>query len=138
MAQIGNIVINDGQATPVAHTFNPVNIDAAGVARWADRVNGIAVGFPLLSLSLRSPTQGSRSYKMTLKIAVPTLEVTAPQSGSGFVPAPTKAYDVLATVDIVMPERSTKLERQNVLAFLKNGLANAIVTNAVENFETVY
>jgi hypothetical protein len=138
MAQIGNIVINDGQATPVAHTFNPVNIDAAGVARWADRVNGIAVGFPLMSLSLRNPTQGSRSYKMTLKISVPTLEVTAPQSGSGFVPAPTKAYDVLATVDIVMPERSTKLERQNVLAFLKNGLANAVVTNAVENFETVY
>ena len=138
MAQIGNVVINDGQATPVAHTFNPVSIDAAGVARWADRVNGIAVGFPLLSLSLRNPTSGSRNYKMTLKIAVPTLEVTAPQSGSGFVPAPTKAYDTLATVDIVMPERSTKLERQNALAFLKNALANAIVTNAVENFESVY
>nr|UYL94456.1 MAG: hypothetical protein [Sanya fiers-like virus 18] len=67
MAQIANVVINDGQATPVAHTFNPDSIDAQGVARWADRSTGIAVGFPTLSLSLRKPTAGSRNYKMTMK-----------------------------------------------------------------------
>lgn len=138
MAQIGNVVINDGQATPVAHTFGPDGVDAQGVARWSDRSGGIAVGFPTLSLSLRKPTSGSRNYKLTMKLSVPTLEVTAPQSGSGFVPAPTKAYDCLATVDMVMPERSTKLERQNAVWFLRNALVHTIVTNAVENFEPVF
>ena len=136
MPAIANVSINNYAA--VSHTFNPVSIDSVGVARLVDKVGGIAVGFPGISQALRGPTKDSRNYKLTVKVAVPTLEVTAPQSGSGFVPAPTKAYDVSAVVEIILPERSTLAERRDLLAYLKNYLAHANVTAAVESFETIY
>lgn len=137
MAAIAPITLPDGQTTPVQHTFGPVNI-IDDVARWADRVNGISVGFPTLTHSLRSPTKGSRAYKLTTKVVLPVLEVTSPATGTGIQPAPTKAYDLIATVEIVMPERSTKQQRQDILAFSKGILSHAVVKAAVEDFESIY
>lgn len=138
MSAIANLVLNDGAATPVAHTFSPVNIDALGIAKWADRVDGIAIGYPTVSLLMRQPNKVTRNYKLSLKVICPTLEVTSPSTGTGIQPAPTKAYDTFATVEIVLPERSTKQQRKDMLAFLKNSLANAVITAAVEDFESVY
>lgn len=92
-------------------TFDPEGIDAKGVARWVDRSGGIAVGFPSLSLATRKPTQGSRLYKVTGKLAVPTLEVTAPTTVTGIQPQPTKAYDLAGMFEFMLPERSTLAER---------------------------
>jgi len=138
MTAIAALTLNDGATTPVAHTFNPVNIDNAGVARWADRIGGIAIGFPIVSVSLRQPTSGSRSFKLAIKVVVPTLEITSPSTGTGIQPAPTKAYDCLFSGEMVLPERSTLQQRKDLLAFVKNFMANAVITAAVENFESVY
>lgn len=138
MSAIASMTINDGQATPVAHTFAPVTITPEGVAFWADRASGIALGYPKISASLREPTANSRVYKLTLKIVTPVLEVTSPSTASGIQPAPTKAYDLTAVVDMLLPERSSLAERKNIAAYLKNTLANAIFTNMVENFEAVF
>lgn len=139
MAAIAPVVLNDGQATPVAHTFAPVTIDQNGVAKWADRVGGISVGFPTISYSLKSPTTGSKAYKMNAKVTLPVLEQTSPSTSTGIQPAPTVAYNLIANVELVLPERSTLLDRQNLLAYVKNYLANAVVITAgVQNYETVY
>lgn len=138
MTAIAAITLADGQATPVNHTFAPVVIDAAGVAKWADRSGGIALGFPSVTMSLRAPTKASRNYKLTAKVVVPVLEVTSPSTATGIQPAPTKAYDLLASVDVVLPERSTTAQRKDLLAYLKNYLAHSVITTAVENFEAVY
>nr|QDH87892.1 MAG: hypothetical protein H2RhizoLitter493524_000002 [Leviviridae sp.] len=140
MTAIAAVTINDGQATPVAHTFSPVNIDQAGVAKWADRSSGIALGFPALSFSQKTPNpKGARNYKMSIKVVLPVLEVTSPSTSTGIQPAPTKAYDLIATVDFTLPERSTLAQRNDLLAYVKNFLANAaVVTPAVQNFESVY
>lgn len=138
MTTLAAITLADGQATPVNHTFSPVNIDAAGVAKLVDRSGGISIGFPAITLSVKSPTKGSRNYRVMAKVVVPTLEVTSPSTGSGIQPAPTKAYDILGTIEFVLPERSTLLERQNAYAYLKNFLANANVSSAVQTFETIY
>lgn len=138
MTAIAALTLNDGLATPVAHTFAPVNIDALGVAKWADRVGGIALGYPVVTQSLRSPTKGSRSYRLTTKVVVPTLELTSPSTGTGIQPAPTKAYDLMCSCEFVLPERSTLQERKNLLAYVKNVLAHAVVTAAVQDFESVY
>ena len=136
MSAIAAIVIAD--SVPVNHTFSPVNIDSTGIAKLADRVGGIALGFPVITQSLRSPSKTSRNYKMTVKVVTPVLEITSPSTATGIQPQPTKAYDLIATVDIVLPERSTVLQRSDLLAYLKNYLANAVVTNAVTNFEAIY
>lgn len=136
MSALANIVIAD--SVPVNRTFAPVNIDPAGVAKLADRSSGIAIGFPILTMSVRSPNKGSKTYKVVGKLVTPILEVTAPSTSTGIQPAPTKAYDLLATIEFVLPERSTALERANLLALMKNFLANANMTNAVQTFETIY
>lgn len=139
MSAIANVVINDGQATPVAHTFAPVTIDAQGVAKWADRSNGISVGFPTLSYSLKSPSGNSKSYKLTAKATLPVLDVTSPSTSTGIQPAPTVGYTLIANMEFVLPERSSLQDRKNLLAYARNFLANAaVITAGVENYETVY
>jgi len=139
MTAIAALTVADGQATPVNHTFSPVNIDAQGVAKWADRSSGIALGFPTITFSMRAPTKASRLYKVVAKVVTPVLEVTSPATSSGIQPAPTKAYDITANVEITLPERSTLQQRKDAMAFLRNFLANATVMQAaIENFESVY
>lgn len=138
MSAIASMTINDGQAVPVSHTFAPVNIDAAGLAKWADRSGGIALGFPVISELVRIPNKDSRSYKVTAKVVVPTLEVTSPSTATGIQPAPTLAYNLIGTIEFVLPERSSLAERKNLNAYMKNFLANVNWTNAIESFESVY
>lgn len=138
MSAIAALTLNDGQATPVAHTFSPVRIDQNGVASWADRVGGIALGYPVVSFSMRVPSKTSRVYKLTAKIVAPVLEVTSPATSTGIQPAPTKAYDLTFTCDFILPERSTLAQRKDLLAYAKNYLANAVMTSAVSDFESIY
>jgi len=138
MAAIASVTLNDGQATPVAHTFSPGSIKG-DVAQWFDRSGGIAVGYPILSVSIRAPlAKGARVYKATVKISVPTLEVTSPSTGTGIQPAPIKGYDCVFIGDFLLPERSTKPNRADVLAYAKNALAHATVKAAIEDLENVY
>jgi len=137
MPAIGNIVINDGAATPVAHTFAPVAVNG-DLASYADRSGGISVGYPTITASLAAPSKTSRLYKARIKVVMPVLETISNSTMSGIAPAPTKAYDITADMTFLMPERSTLQDRKNILAFAKNLLANAVVTALVENNETVY
>lgn len=140
MSALAPLFLPDGATTPVTHSFYPVRIDAAGVATYADRSSGIALGFPTFTYSIRSPlTKGtSRNYKVMAKMVLPVLEVTSPSTSTGIQPAPTKAYDLIATVEFVLPERSSLQERKNLLAFTWNALANDIINNGVQSFESVY
>ena len=138
MSAIASLTLADGQSTPVNHTFAPVGIDANLVAKWVDRSSGIALGFPQVSFSLREPSKTSRNYRLTAKVILPVLEVTSPSTSTGIQPAPTLAYSLLANVDIVLPERSTAAQRADLAAYMKNYLANAVITNAIASFEAVY
>lgn len=138
MTAIAALTLNNGETTPVAKTFNPVNIDANGVAKWADRSGGVALGYPIITYSLKSPNKDSRAYKLTAKVTLPVLEQTSPSTSTGIQPAPTLAYNVLATVEFAMPERSTQQQRKDVRAFLANFVANSVVTAGVNDFESVY
>lgn len=137
MSAIAAKVLADGQTVPVNHTFSPVTI-AGEVAKWQDRAPAVALGYLTLTQFLRQPSKDSRVYKLSLKVVTPVLEVTAPTTLTGIQPAPTKAYDLLGVVEFVLPERSSLQERKDILAYVKNALAHADITNAVQNFETVY
>lgn len=138
MAAFAPIILADGATTPVNHTFSPVTIDSAGVAKLADRSTGLSIGFPVITMSVRAPTKGSRNYKVVGKIVVPTLEVTAPSTATGIQPAPMKAYDHFGEFTFVLPDRGTEAERANVLAYMKNFLNTAAITAAVKSYETTY
>lgn len=107
-------------------TFNPVGYVAPGVAKWEDRSGGISVGFPTVTLSVRPPSKTSRVYKVTCKLTVPTLEQTSASTSSGIQPAPTKAYDCQAIIEMLMPERSTLAERQKLFFLGMSLWANTV------------
>lgn len=139
MTAIAALTLADGQATPANHTFNPVGISPDGVASWADRSGGIALGYPVVSVRMKTPSAGSRNYRITAKVVTPILEVTSPSTASGIQPAPTKAYDLIGTMEFVIPERSTLAQRKDFIAFVRNFLATAsVITPAVNDFENVY
>jgi hypothetical protein len=146
MPALAAITINDGAATPVAHTFNPSGPDKNGVNYFYDRSGGIAVGFPSVSIDLREPrpvqaggaSLASRLYRATVKVVYPVLEVTSPTTGTGIQPAPTKSYDMTVRMEFLLPERSTLQNRKDILAFAKNILANANVTSLVQDLESIY
>jgi len=138
MSAIATLSLNDGQATPVLKTFSP-NGTKEGIASWSDRSGGIALGYPTITHSLKTPTKGSRAYKMTAKVVLPILEQTSASTATGIQPAPTLAYNLLANIEFVLPERCTSAQRKDLLAFVKNFLATTgVVTPAVVDFEPVY
>lgn len=141
MSAIANIVVNDGLATPVAHTFAPAKTQA-DMAVLEDRISGIYIGYNRLTYQLTRPTGSSngatRNLKLSIKIETPKLEVVSNSTVSGISPAPTISYRPVAEVLATFPERSTLQDRKDLLAFLKNVLANAFSTDAFEKFELPY
>jgi hypothetical protein len=87
-------------------------------------------------MQVRPPTKESRIYKVTAKLVVPTLEQTSPSTATGIQPAPTKAYDVTAILEFMLPERSTRPEREYLLSYVKSLLAATIAYSDNSNQET--
>lgn len=137
MPAIANIVIADGQPTPVNRTFAPLMVDKNGVAMHENRSTGIQIGYDTLSIGLRRATSEVANNKLTVKLVLPTLEVTSPSTATGIQPAPTKAYECSAFVDFVLPARSTAQNREDLVKLLKNALADGgVIATCVENIES--
>jgi hypothetical protein len=105
------------------------------VVSYHDRVLGVVLGYPELSLSQKLSANGTGSIKQSLRISVPVLETVTGSTGEGFAPKPTLAYKERAFVEVYHDPRSSLQERKNLNAYLKNALANAAWTTLVENYE---
>jgi hypothetical protein len=130
MAAIADITINDGASTPVARTFAPAKQEPSLVT-YHDRSSGIAIGYPVLTLGNRLPDRGSRNHKATVKLVLPVLE-TAATAASGFTPGPTKAYELMFKAEWVTPERATGLERDHMVALVRNFFATTPLSDLVK------
>lgn len=139
MPAIGNIVLADGQPTPVNRTFAPLMVDKNGVAWHENRASGVQIGYDQMTLALRRATPVSAINKFTLKLTLPILEVTSPSTASGIQPAPTLAYANSVYVDFLMHTRSTSQNRKDLVTLLRNALVNGgVVATCVENIESEY
>jgi hypothetical protein len=107
-------------------TFDPQGTDANGVSTWMDRSGGIVVGYPRMTMQVRNPAKGGTVYKVTVKIFKPTLEQTSPSTATGIQPAPTKAYDCTATLEFLLPQRSTQADRQAIYSLVQSLFASTI------------
>lgn len=140
MPALAALTINDGKATPVAHTFSPVRIDEKGVASFYDRSGGIAIGFPRIAISLREPVEPvkaglmsdpkKRNYRCVITADVPTLDAIAS--------VPTVAYVHSSRLELNMPERGTLADRNDLIAYNVNGLGNATVKSVIQNLEAFF
>jgi hypothetical protein len=141
MASQANLTINDGQATPVAHTFYT---NGAGwseslqgiLASWVDRSAAAAVGFWKVSMSFKEPNGKQRkNYVVVAKSSVPVLENVTNSTVSGIAPAPMVSYNPVTTTTFTIPERSSTQARKDQLAIHRNFLANAVITSAIQDLE---
>jgi hypothetical protein len=123
------ITINDGQATPVAVTFNP-EVITSDVATFADRTAGVAIGFRRISVSNKFAKGASKVNRAKFSVDYP---VTALVNG-----ITTVAYTLRGTVDVILPDQATDTERKNLVAFLSNGLANTAIRGAVRDLDPMY
>lgn len=139
MSQQAAIVINDGQATPVAHTFNPKGAkqaaDKKDVAIWRDQTPVNAEGYLVLS-ETHTPPNGNGMEKFRYVIDIPTLE--SPSSGGSFVPPPTRAYGTVAVIEVWAHKRASQQELKDIAAYVKNFTATAYFTNAITAREAAW
>jgi hypothetical protein len=141
MSAIANIVINDGLATPVAHTFAPAKTQA-DMALLEDRGAGVYIGFNKLAFMLKRPNGDSnvanRNLKLNVRIETPKLEVVSNSTISGIAPAATVAYRPFVEMGFVFPERCILQDRKDLLAYVKNLCSSSFMVDAVEKYELPY
>lgn len=126
MPAFGNIVINDGAGTPVAHTFSPTSRSPDGVCVWHDRsvANSIGQHFMVHKYKAPGPVQAgsasdamARVYTIEWHFTWITLESTSAATGTGIAPAPTVAYINRCNTVFKLPERG-RAKNGNMFACL--------------------
>lgn len=129
MPAIAALSINDGQATPVAHTFSPVTTDGS-VAKWADRSPSIPSGFRTISYEVAEPSGSRTTHKLQGGFMIPTVATV------DSVDQVVRYSSAQVTLNI-HPD-ATLQERKDILAYVANFFGNANVKSSVENLEPFY
>lgn len=129
MAQAAAISINDGQATPVAITFNPESV-TPGLSSFADRTSGIALAFRRIKVSNSFANGKTKVNRSKLSIEFPVT-----QSVNGITSV---AYTLRANLDIILPDGATDAQRKDLYAFAKNALSNALIQGALRDLDPLY
>lgn len=143
MPQVAAITINDGAATPVAHTFSPLGKDADGVFWWeqttpapANKLGAKRIGYKQ-TRELAAKSQLTASSKCSYTLWVPTLE-TLGNNSAGITPPATVAYREVARVEFTLAERSVTQERKDTRVLAANLLAHAMAIANVDSLEPSY
>lgn len=127
MTAFTNVVLNDGKATPVSHTFKTKSNDNRTTV-WEDRVAGVPIGYPRLVISTQD-TDVIR--KVTIGFSVPTLEAVAGANAAGFTPPQKVAYVHRGELVVKLPQRGTEQERKDLLAYIRNFLTAALANDVI-------
>lgn len=130
MPSAQNIVLNDGQATPVAHTFVPLSVGTDQATLVCRDTGNTAAGAYRLQLGL-DPARTSRptnrvryNFHMPIEQSVDGVDVVT--------------HTARFFGELVVPEAMTLADRKNLAAFVQNALANSIVKGYVEDLEPMW
>lgn len=133
MAAQANLVLNNGEAAPVAKTFSAKGVKG-DIARYLDTTTGIAIGMPMISIGVQETKVAT---KVTTIISLPTLETISGSDG-GYTPSPKVAYSLFSKTEDVLPNRSTLAQRKDLRAFRANLGDHAVYLSAVNDLESVW
>ena len=144
MSAVANIVLNDAQATPVAHTFVPLGPDQKGVWWFEDQTGASPLGYNRISLSLTRAAVGSTGSKASesttrIKFSVhtPKLE-TLGTSDAGLTPPNQVAYVPRFNGEFVISDRAVLQDRKDLRKYVDYLLAETQLTAMVETLQNVY
>jgi len=148
MAQQAAMTVNtrgtaNGAATATV-TYQPVfagvstpSRDGSMVSRWQERTAAYSIGYSDLILVSRPAMGGNALQTMSLRLVMPTLDVTSPATGTGIQPAPSVAYNTEVKVEAKLPTRGTEAERWEIHARSVSAFSNAVFLALFKNNEQV-
>jgi hypothetical protein len=133
MPQLQNLVVNDRQATPVAHTFVPLDIDKNNVGTVVE-TTGVPIGNSRVTIS--SKVLPSQKHKARMTMAVPVVQTQTINGVSTPVVVRTAYADLTFTFD----STSSEAERNDIVGMLANSLdpSATLVNDAVVKLQGVY
>lgn len=141
MSQQAAIVINDGLATPVAHTFAPAGVialpDGKTKATWVDRSVTQVVGRYTIH-EWHSPANVNGIEKFRYVITRPTMQTLSNGSVSGIEPVPGKLLDTIFDGEFRVSVNAGLDETNDIVAFVKNLFALTYIKDAVNNRDAAY
>lgn len=131
MPQLQNLVIADGETTPVTHTFVPRDI-VSGVGTVVE-AGATPIGENRITVSMKKA--GTR-YKGELRITMP---VVATETING-VSRPTIVRTAYGSLSVSFDEKSTMQERKNLVTLIASALNpnRVLVNDALVNLQGVY
>jgi hypothetical protein len=134
MSAFANIVLNDGQATPVAHTFQPKTCIGT-TALYEDRSSGIAVSYKKLQIDTKDTTNLRRIH---VRVQDPVLEAVTGSNPAGFTPAPQVAFYGDFDGTFTVHNRSSLQNREDLIAYVSNLMTNAVLRALVRDGDEIY
>lgn len=129
MPAIAALTVNDGQATPVAHTFAVGTTDGSR-AQFLDKVAGIPAGYTKISHEIREAKSASGAHSVILSFEAPIMALLA-----GVM---TRVRVNSAQVRLNFAQDSTDAERKDLVAYVTNFQGNATVKPTLYNIEPFY
>lgn len=125
MAQMADLIINDGQTTPVAQTFSPASHDATTYV-WRQSTNVASIlGAAVFSLAKLRVKGNGGLEKYRVRMFIPVLEVVTGNNSLGYSAAPRLAYSMSSINDFTIPSRAPIPQRKDLLA-LSRGIIQSI------------
>ena len=132
MAALASIAILDSAATPVSHTYVPVS-NSNDLTIWRENAAaGSLAGQPSVKLTSKLTPTASGMSRMRFTVDLPA-ESALGTSDQGYKAIPKVDYICRATVDFILPNRSSAAQRKDLRVRLANLLGNAIVIDAIDN-----
>lgn len=130
MSQItGPLSINDGAATPVAHSFAPERV-TPDLSTFTERTAGSSAGYIRLGVGFSPAASNRPTNRIDINLDLPVLQTVNGVSTVAYV-GRFKGY-------FVVPDQMTAAERANLHAYVANALANATVKGVVKDLDPMY
>lgn len=144
MSAVANIVLNDAQATPVAHTFIPLGPDKNGAWWFEDQSSANAIGYNRVSIHLtraalasQGQSSGERVNRVKIGIHTPVLE-TLGTADSGITPPPTVAYVPRCNIEFIINERASLQNRKDLRKYAQFLMADTQVVSSIESLQNIF
>ena len=136
MSAIGNIAIQDGQGSPVTHTFYPVKSGEASFFR-ENQASLPIIGQGTISVVVK-PDQKGGLNKVRVTMDLPALETATAANSAGYTAAPKVAYSNKVTMEFFLPSRGTAAQRKDLRVLIADLMTDAQVIDALENLNIPY
>lgn len=127
MTQFATLQLKNDAGTDNSFTVQGINY-TNGVANWS--LAGTSYDASrIATFSLQAPTAKQTRARIKAKVTIPVMDPVNPLR---------KVDEILGTVEFVLPKQSSLADRKDLRAYLADFLTDAVIVNAVNNFESVY